>query len=69
MKSWPIALSIMATQVSAVSLIGAPAFVALKPGGGLRWLQYELAVPIALIALILVVRPAAAAAFPITTLL
>jgi len=67
MKSWPIALSIMATQVSAVSLIGAPAFVALKPGGGLRWLQYELAVPLAMIALILVFVPRLRS-LPITTL-
>ena len=67
MKSWPIALSIMATQVSAVSLIGAPAFVALKTGGGLRWLQYELAVPLAMIALILVFVPRLRS-LPITTL-
>ena len=67
MKGWPIALSIMATQVSAVSLIGAPAFVALKPGGGLRWLQYELAVPLAMIALILVFVPRLRS-LPITTL-
>ncbi len=57
MKAWPIALSILATQVSAVSLIGAPAFVALRSGGGLRWLQYELAVPLAMIAVILVFVP------------
>jgi Na+/proline symporter len=37
----PLALSIVANQASAVSLIGAPAFVALREGGGLRWLQYE----------------------------
>jgi SSS family solute:Na+ symporter len=67
MENWPIALSIMATQVSAVSLIGAPAFVALKPGGGLRWLQYELAVPLAMIALILVFVPRLRS-LPITTL-
>jgi SSS family transporter len=57
MGAWPIALSIMATQVSAVSLIGAPAFVALKAGGGMRWLQYELAVPLAMIALIVIFIP------------
>jgi SSS family transporter len=44
-----LALSILANQASAVSLIGAPAFVALRVGGGLRWLQYELAVPLAMI--------------------
>jgi SSS family solute:Na+ symporter len=50
-----IAASILATQVSAVSLIGGPAFVA--QGGGLVWLQYELAVPLATIALIAIVAP------------
>ena len=39
----------MATQNSANSFIGIPAFVALKEGGGLTWLQYELAVPLAMI--------------------
>ncbi len=48
MKPWQVAFSIMSTQVSAISLIGAPAFVALKEGGGLSWLQYELAVPLAM---------------------
>jgi SSS family solute:Na+ symporter len=50
-----LAASILATQVSAVSLIGGPAFVAR--GGGLAWLQYELAVPLATIALIVLVAP------------
>jgi Na+/proline symporter len=31
MPSWQVALSIVATQVSAISLIGAPAFIAMKP--------------------------------------
>jgi SSS family solute:Na+ symporter len=35
----------MATQCSTNSLLGAPAFVAFAAGGGLIWLQYELAVP------------------------
>lgn len=52
-----IAASLAANQVSAVSLIGAPAFVALRPGGGLRWLQYEFAVPLAMIAIIFVLVP------------
>lgn len=53
MGAWPLALSMIATQCSTVSLIGAPAFVALKTNGGLRWLQYELAVPLAAIGIIL----------------
>lgn len=55
--SWPVALSIMATQCSTNSILGAPAFVAFAAGGGLVWLQYELAVPLAMIGLILFVMP------------
>jgi SSS family solute:Na+ symporter len=50
-SSIAIALSIMATQCGAVSIISAPAFVALNEKGGLLWLQYELAVPLAMIIL------------------
>ncbi|HVS31096.1 MAG TPA: sodium/solute symporter [Thermoanaerobaculia bacterium] len=53
-----LALSIMANQASAVSLVGAPAFVALQAGGGMRWLQYELALPIAMILVIVFLLPA-----------
>jgi SSS family solute:Na+ symporter len=52
-----LAMSIIANQVSAVSLIGAPAFVALRAGGGMKWLQYEIAVPLAMIVLIAVIVP------------
>jgi len=55
--SWQVALSIVATQVSAISLIGAPAFIALKPGGGLIWLQYEFAIPLAMMLIMLIVVP------------
>lgn len=58
MAAGPLAASLVANQVSAVSLVGAPAFVALREGGGLRWLQYELAVPLAMIALIAFLLPA-----------
>ena len=58
MGSLPLALSILANQASAVSLVGAPAFVALREGGGLRWLQYELAVPLAMLVLIALLLPA-----------
>jgi len=58
MTRLPLALSIVANQASAVSLVGAPAFVALHEGGGLRWLQYELALPLAMLALIAVLLPA-----------
>jgi SSS family transporter len=55
--SLPLALSIVANQASAISLVGAPAFVALRPDGGLRWLQYELALPLAMAALITLILP------------
>ncbi|RLP53288.1 MAG: sodium:proline symporter [Ketobacter sp.] len=54
---WPIAISIMATQCSTNSILGAPAFVAFAAGGGLVWLQYELAVPIAMVALMIIFMP------------
>ena len=53
----PIGVSTMATQLSAISFISAPAFVALRPGGGMIWLGYELAVPIAMLVLMAVYFP------------
>ena len=46
---WQVGTSMVANQVSAISLVGAPAFIAVRQGGGLRWLQYELAIPLAMI--------------------
>lgn len=57
MGSWPVAISILATQCSTNSILGAPAFVAFAAGGGLIWLQYELAVPLAMVVIILVLVP------------
>jgi SSS family solute:Na+ symporter len=57
LPAWALGSSLAANQVSAISLVGAPAFVALREGGGLRWLQYELAVPLALAILIVWVVP------------
>jgi SSS family solute:Na+ symporter len=54
---WPIAISTMATQCSTNSILGAPAFVAFSAGGGLLWLQYELAVPLAMIAVMIFLLP------------
>jgi SSS family transporter len=48
----PLTLSVMATQLSAVSFISAPAFVGLREGGGLIWLSYELALPLAMMLLL-----------------
>ncbi|MFZ9130063.1 MAG: hypothetical protein ACO20O_13330, partial [Pseudomonadales bacterium] len=50
---WSISISVLATQCSTNSILGAPAFVAFVGGGGLVWLQYELAVPLAMAVLIL----------------
>ncbi|QIB64626.1 sodium:solute symporter [Kineobactrum salinum] len=55
--AWPVAISVLATQCSTNSILGAPAFVAFAAGGGLVWLQYELALPLAMIVLILLVIP------------
>ncbi|MEM8601143.1 MAG: sodium/solute symporter [Bacteroidota bacterium] len=54
---WAVGISTMATQTSAISFISIPAFVALKEGGGLTWLQYELAVPLAMIAVMVLLIP------------
>lgn len=56
--SWfPLSLSTMATQLSAISFISAPAFVGLKEGGGLQWLTYEFGVPLAMAFLLIAVIP------------
>lgn len=52
LPAWALGLSLAANQVSAISLVGAPAFVALRSGGGLAWLQYEMAVPLAVACLV-----------------
>jgi SSS family transporter len=57
LPSWALAVSIIATQCSTNSLLGAPAFVGFAPGGGMIWLQYELAVPLAMLALALLFAP------------
>lgn len=53
----PIGFSTMATQLGAISFISAPAFVALRPGGGMIWLGYELALPLAMIVLMAFLFP------------
>jgi len=54
---WAVGMSTMATQTSAISFISVPAFVALREGGGLTWLQYELAVPLAIIFVMIFLIP------------
>lgn len=50
-------MSTMASQLSAISFISAAAFVGLKSGGGMQWLSFEFAVPLAMIFLIVVIIP------------
>ncbi|MEM1054142.1 MAG: sodium:solute symporter [Bacteroidota bacterium] len=54
---WAVGISTMATQTSAISFISIPAFIALREGGGLTWLQYELAVPLAMILVMVLLIP------------
>ena len=54
---WSLATSTIATQCSTNSLLGAPAFVGFVAGGGMIWLQYELAVPLAMLALLFLLPP------------
>lgn len=56
-KWWQSGASTMATQLGAISFISAPAFVAMKAGGGLKWLCYELGVPLALILVMAIIIP------------
>ena len=61
LPGWALATSIIATQCSTNSLLGAPAFVGFVLGGGLLWLQYELAVPLAMLLLCVLFLPVRAA--------
>jgi sodium-dependent multivitamin transporter 6 len=56
-KWWQSGASTMATQLGAISFVSAPAFVALKEGGGMKWLAYEFGVPLALIVVMLIIIP------------
>ncbi len=53
----PIALSTMATQSSTNSMLGIPAFVGFTAYGGLVWLQGEVALPFAMIFLMVFLFP------------
>ena len=54
---FPLSLSTMATQLSAISFISAPAFVGLKLNGGMKWLTFEFAVPLAMIFIMIIIIP------------
>ena len=51
---WSIGISTMATQCSTNSLLGAPAFIITT---GLLWLQYEFAVPLAMVVIMIFLLP------------
>jgi solute carrier family 5 (sodium-dependent multivitamin transporter), member 6 len=52
-----LGVSTIATQLSAISFISAPAFVGYRQGGGLKWLAFEFAVPLAMLFLIVFIMP------------
>lgn len=54
---FPLSLSTMATQLSAISFISAPAFVGLKANGGMKWLTFEFGVPIAMVGIMFFIIP------------
>ncbi len=49
MPWWAIGISTAATQTSAIGFMSIPAFVGMKPGGGMKLLQGEFILPIAMI--------------------
>lgn len=57
MRWWQSGLSTMATQLSAISFVSVPAFVALEEHGGMKWLTLEFALPVALIVVMAVIVP------------
>jgi len=57
MRWWQSGLSTMATQLSAISFVSVPAFVALEENGGMKWLTLEFALPIGLIVVMAVIVP------------
>ena len=55
--AFPLCMSTMATQLSAISFVSAPAFVGLRRGGGMQWLMYELGLPLAMVLVISYIGP------------
>lgn len=55
--AFSLSMSTMATQLSAISFISAPAFVGLRPGGGMHWLTFEFGVPLAMVAIMMIIGP------------
>ena len=55
---FPLGMSAMATQLSVISFVSAPAFVGLRNGGGMKWLTFEFGVPLAMIVVMSFIGPA-----------
>lgn len=55
---FPLCMSAMATQLSVISFVSAPAFVGLRKGGGMQWLTFEFGVPLAMIVVMGFIGPA-----------
>lgn len=53
-----LCMSAMATQLSVISFVSAPAFVGLRENGGMKWLTFEFGVPIAMIIVMTIIAPA-----------
>jgi SSS family solute:Na+ symporter len=54
---WAVGLSTAATQTSAIGFMSVPAFVALSPHGGLKFLQGEIVLPLAIIFVMVALIP------------
>ena len=54
---FPVGLSVLATQLSAVSFISVPAFVGARVGGGMAWTSTELHAPLTMLVLMVVLIP------------
>lgn len=52
-----LCMSTMATQLSAISFVSAPAFVGLRQGGGMQWLTFEFGVPLAMMVVMVLLGP------------
>jgi SSS family solute:Na+ symporter len=57
MPWWAIGISTAATQTSAIGFMSVPAFVAMKKGGGMKLLQGEFILPIAMIFIMIFLIP------------
>ena len=52
-----LTMSAMASQLSVISFVSAPAFVGLRQGGGMKWLTFELGVPLAMVLVMTFIGP------------